>query len=547
LTGRRNGNRLRHHLREGYSRLHAGDAASARRIAHDLLLEDSAFIGAHLLLAQAATAEGEWSTAFSAIERVLATHPMHADAYFIRGMMHEQRGSADPAIADYARVLEIDPSHAPALDRKGALHDGRGEFRDSLACAECLVRLDHANADAHHKMGLTLRALGRLSEAEQAMRVAVKLDPRFHDASSHLALVLLDQGRFDEADAVLANVLNEEADHPEARWTRGVLNLLRGHFEVAWDDYEWRETRRDSIPRVSAVPEWDAAPIHDGCLLIYAEQGLGDQIMFASCIADALRLSPACIVECDRRLEALFRRSFPSVRVVGASGKYPPEWLPTLDSAIKAQISIASLPSRFRRSAGNFPSQDRYLIPDQAAVSSWRTRLSRLGPGAKIGLSWTGGSPKTRRSLRSIPLEQLLPLFTSGRPCHFVSLQYVDSAAEIKALHERHQVKVHQLDEIGDSYDRAAELIGALDLVISVCTSAIHLAGAIGTPVWIMVPASPEWRYMAAGTGMPWYSSATIWRQTKLGEWNDVIQSVASELASFCGTLSESKPFGTGS
>jgi tetratricopeptide (TPR) repeat protein len=541
---RRDGDQLRAQVRDGYSRLQAGDAPGAKRIAQDLLTQDPTLIGAHLLLAQAAADGGDWDVAFSAIERILAMQPNHADAYFIRGMMHEQRGSAERAIADLARVLEIDPSHALALDRKGALHDSRGEFNDSLVCAERLVGLDRTNADAHHKRGITLRELGRLVDAEHALRTAVELDSKSPDARSHLALVLIDQGRFEEGDELLCDTLGEQTDHADARWTRAVLNLLRGRFDLAWDDYEWRETKREKPSRVDGVPHWDGTPIDRGSLLIFAEQGLGDQIMFASCLEDALSLCPKCVIECDARLEALFRRSFPRATVVPADKQHPPRWLQDLTSPITAQLSIASLPRRFRSRTSDFPTRERYLIPDSAKVVSWRERLQALGPGPKIGLSWTGGTAKTRRSLRSVPLEQLLPVLRAGPGCHFVNLQYVDSKSEVSAMSLRHGITVHDFQEINESYDETAAFMGALDLVISVCTSAIHLAGAIGTPVWIIASAAPEWRYLASGKGMPWYSSAKIWRQKELGEWGAVIQAIARELASFSSMHAKGKAHG---
>lgn len=540
LRGRRDGDRFGARLREGYSRLQAGDVASARQIALDLLSRDSALVPAHLLLAQAAADGGEWSVAFPAIERILAIDPDRADAYFIRGMMHEQLGDAERAIADYDVVLQIDSSHTAALDRKGRLHDVRGEFTDSLVCAERLIRADSTSAYAHHKLGITLREIGRLRDAEQALRAAIALDAGFHDAHCHLALVLIDQGLFDEADALLASVLAQNADHAEARWTRAVSNLLRSRFDVAWDDYEWREHRRENPLRVSGVPEWDGSRIEGGYLLISSEQGLGDQIMFSSCIEDALRLSPACVIECDPRLVALFRRSFPRARVHAADAKSLPQWLPQLSSPLVAQLPMGSLPGQFRRRASDFPAHSGYLVPDAAAVASWRQRLSELGPGPKIGLSWTGGALKTRRRLRSLKLEQLVPLFRAG-DCHFVSLQYVDSRKEIEALQAQHGVTVHEFEETQANYDQTVALIGALDLVISVCTAAIHLAGAIGTPVWIIAPAAPEWRYLASGAGMPWYSGAKIWRQAALGEWDPVIQVIAGELASFCSMHTDGK------
>lgn len=532
-------------LREGYARLAADDAAGAKRIASELLAREPSLTNAHLLQAQATAELGEWEGALASIDNFLAAAGEHAEACFIRGTILERLNRPERALEDFARALTIDPQHAAALDRKGALHDVRGEFELALACARQLVALDPADAQAHRKLGMTLRELGRFAEAAASLQTAAALDPRVYDARATLALTQIDLGQFEQADAVLTQLLGEAADHAQARWARAVSNLLRGRFDVAWDDYEWRESRLDAPVRFPTVPRWDGAPIDNGYLLLSAEQGLGDQIMFASCVQDALRLAPACIIECDSKLVGLFRRSFPAARVFPGSPMLTPKWVQKLSEPIVAQLPLGSLPALFRRDRSRFPEHGGYLVPDPAAVARWRERLDRLGPGLKVGLSWTGGAAKTRRHLRSLALEQLLPVLRTGN-CRFVSLQYVDSRAELAAMQDRHQLEIHDLDAARLDYDETGALVGALDLVISVCTSIVHLAGSIGKPVWIMAPAAPEWRYMAWGQEMPWYPSAIIWRQRRLGDWNEVVSAITVQLEAFCNAQAPNRTAGRG-
>lgn len=523
-------------LNRGYSCLVKGDFAGAKGIGSEILTQEPMHMGAHLLMAQACAAMGDTAAAERWIEQLLKLDPRHAEACYVRGMIREQQGKPREAIADYDRALEFNPSHAAALDRKGGAHDQLGEFEQSLACAQRLIELDERNPGGHHKMGLMLRELGRLKEAEQSLRRAVTLQPDLPDANCHLALVLIDQGRFGEAEPLLAQVLSVMPDHVEACWTTALLHLLQARFEAGWKYYESREARRNASKRRYGLPEWDGRPITDGSLLIYSEQGLGDEIMFASCFGDALQRAPSCVIECEPRLEKLFRRSFPGATVSGPATARQPEWFKQITPPVAAQIATGSLPAMFRNQWMDFPRHGGYLVPDPARVAYWRERLQALGPGLKVGLAWTGGTLKTRRRLRSIELAELQPLLaTEG--AHFVSLQYVESGREIADLGAKHGLTVNHWPEAIRDYDETAAMMMALDLVISVCTAAVHLSGAIGKQAWVMVPAAPEWRYLSSGETMPWYPAVRLFRQHRLGDWRPLIEGVAAELRGAAASL----------
>jgi ADP-heptose:LPS heptosyltransferase len=263
-------------------------------------------------------------------------------------------------------------------------------------------------------------------------------------------------------------------------------------------------------------------------VLAYAEQGLGDQIMFASCLPDALVRAESMVVECDPRLCALFRRSFPGARVVPQEAAWPPSWLAS-GAEITAQIAMGSLPGLFRPNADSFPQHTGYLSAAPDRVAAWRDRLAGLGPGPKIGLSWRGGLPTTRRNLRSLDLASLAPLL-GGIPAQYVSLQYGDSTSEVEVLAETRGIRVHHWQDAIDDYDETAALVTALDMVITVCTSIVHLGGALGRPVRTLVPTVPEWRYGRAGDRMNWYPSVRMYRQQRLGEWGDVLDKLGREL-----------------
>jgi hypothetical protein len=198
--------------------------------------------------------------------------------------------------------------------------------------------------------------------------------------------------------------------------------------------------------------------------------------------------------------------------------------------AIDWHIPLGSLPRLLRRSAGDFPRHSGYLAADPARIEYWRGRLAALGPGTKLGLSWRGGTVRTGWHRRSIALKQLAPLFASAG-AHWVSLQYTDCGREISEFSASTGNVLNHWQEAIDDYDETAALVCALDGVVSVCTSLVHLAGALDRPVWVMAPAVPEWRYGIAGEEIPWYPSVRVLRQREPGEWDDVVAETAARIA----------------
>ncbi|RPI48731.1 MAG: hypothetical protein EHM59_00630 [Betaproteobacteria bacterium] len=194
-----------------------------------------------------------------------------------------------------------------------------------------------------------------------------------------------------------------------------------------------------------------------------------------------------------------------------------------------AQIAAGSLPLYFRRRLEDFPRHHGYLRAAPERIAHWRQRLASLGPGLKVGLSWVGGALKTRRALRSIGLPQLSPVLRSPG-AHFVSLQYTRCEADIDAFTRDSGIAIHHWPEAIADYDETAALVSALDLVISVTTSIVHLAGALGKPAWILVPTVAEWRYLRSGCSMPWYPSVRLHRQAVLGDWVPVVEEIRSAL-----------------
>lgn len=441
-------------------------------------------------------------------------------------------GRSSEEAGAYREFLQANPGHPGATYALAVWHHARSEHERALELLRPLADRRPTNRNACNLLGLILgREFGQFEEAEHLLRLALEPDPLWPVALSNLGWILLEKGDYVQGLQLLDAVLASNPDDHETRLVRSYMNLKRGDFEQGWRDYEARHQSRFAAHRAFDVPQWEGTPVGGKTLLIYAEQGFGDQIMFASCFDEAIARAGRCIIECDPRLVALFRRSFPSAVIVASAPAGEPATWTAHAQVIDSQIPMGSLPGFFRKRWEEFPRHAGYLRAAPERVAYWRARLDALGPGVKIGLSWRGGIAATRRHLRSLALDEFLPVLRL--PARFVSLQYGNCTDDLNTLSREHGVILPHWQDALDDYDETAALVCALDLVISVCTAVVHLAGALGKPVWILVPAVAEWRYLDRGEIMPWYPSARLFRQTVAGRWQDAIRQVVEHSEQF--------------
>ncbi len=429
----------------------------------------------------------------------------------------------------YREFLRANPGHPDAAYALALCHHALGEHELAAELLRPLAGRRPVNREACNLLGLILgRELGRFEEGEHFLRQALEPDPLWHVARSNLGWVLLEKGDYQRGFELLDAALALDPDDHETRLMRACMNLKRGEFGLGWRDFEARHRSHLALHRPYRFAQWDGTPIGGNTLLIYGEQGLGDQIMFASCFGEAIERASHCIIECDPKLVRLYARSFPTAAVQAqVPAGEEPAWLAQAGS-IDRQIPMGSLPGFWRQHWDDFPRHAGYLQAAPERIAYWRARLDALGPGPKIGLSWRGGVAATRRHQRCVALEEFLPLLRL--PARFVSLQYGDCAADLNAFRRDHGVTLPHWQDALDDYDETAALVCALDLVVSVCTAIIHLSGALGKPVWILVPAIAEWRYLDRGRRLPWYPSALMFRQMAPGRWQDVIGEVVEQL-----------------
>jgi len=542
-----------------------GDAAQAYRLAGDVLSGEPDNPRALLLAGRIERLGGRLDDASARLERAAELAPELAAVHLELATIYRRTRDFERCMDELTLAMHYDPGGVEAHVEMGSVLRQQNDLEGAEAALREAVARAPTDAKALSELGWLLVNAKRHAEALGFLEQAVELNPRDIPGQNNLgyAYVKLEMyeralevfsrlcerspafllgprinlgnafdhnGELEKAERAYESVLRFEPNNFTARWNRAHLLLGRKAFEQGWTDYEYR-LQEEGVwqPRLIPFAPWKGEPLEGKTLLLSAEQGLGDQIMFASCVGEVAARAKRLIVECERRLESLFRRSFPGVEIIGSEHELVPPWLRGI-GAVDYHLPAGSLPGFFRRQLSSFPAHAGYLQADAASVARWRATLDAIGPGFKVGISWRGGTPVTRHSLRTIDVEELAPIL--GTPgCTFVSLQYgVGVAEDLARLKQTTGIDVHHWQEAIDDYDQTAALCGALDMTVSVCTAVIHLNGALGRPVWIMVPSAAEWRYGASGEGMPWYPSARLFRQPARGQWAPVIGAVAAAL-----------------
>ncbi len=449
-------------------------------------------VAARVGLARMLREAGETAAALEHIRHAVRIAPHDAAIHFESALAHSRGGDTPGAIAAYRRALELKPDWAAACANLGLMYlSQRGDPR----CAQ------------------------------RYFERAVALDPSSVAAQANLGHALNEQGRTDEALAHYEKLIAGHPAEAEYRWNRGLVRLGSGDYARGWEDYEMRNARAGgAAPRVFPFPAWQGGELsRGGALLIYGEQGLGDEIMFASCVPDLLARGIDCVIECRLQLAPLIARSFPNALVHGAARDGDRGWLARYPR-IEAQIAIGSLPRLLRRKSADFPPHTGYLRADPRRAADWHARLARDHAVCAVGIAWRGGTIKTHRDLRSIALSELAPLFQAPRVA-FVSLQR-DAAAELREVTAACGANVLEFPEALNDMDETAALVQALDGVITVDNTVAHLAGAVGRRTWVMLPQLADWRWLRAPAESLWYPSVMLCRQTATGDWASVIKRV---------------------
>jgi hypothetical protein len=413
------------------------------------------------------------------------------------------------------------PADAPteSYERFGTQQSGTcsaisGQLEEASESLERAIELDPEIAVAHTNLGNVRQAQGRLEEAVACHERALAVEPMNPEAYSNLGGILDLQGKLTESMAAYDRALELRPDFAVALFNRSLLRLRTGDLISGLPDYEhrWHLTKR----RAFIQPQWHGQPLDGARILLYPEQGLGDTVQFLRYVPLVQAAGGQVVLEVQPQMRRLVAHLPEAAEIICVGEPLPPfDW----------HCPFMSLPLAFGTTLDTIPARVPYLtIPQEADVI-------RVFPsedsGLRVGLVWAGSPAHLRDRFRSIPLELLKPLF-GLEGVQFYSLQMGPAAEELREAGALAKM-IDLAPKIEDMADTAA-LINNLDLIIAVDTAVAHLAGALGKPVWAMLPLVPDWRWLLDREDSPWYPTMRLFRQSTLGDWASVVEAVRCAL-----------------
>ncbi|HIH2751996.1 tetratricopeptide repeat protein [Burkholderia aenigmatica] len=482
----------------------------------------------------------------------IAASPTFVDAIFNSSIALEQLGRHDEALMRCDRALAIDPRHARSLANRGNAASHLGRFADAVDSYARALEVEPGSTGVLCNYASALMQVARHDDAHAMCDRALAIDPHYAPASFTRARVRLETHRYDDAlddlacviaatprdklahfhrgsalralrrheDALraYAQAIDIDPDYAHAHCMRAFLCLSIGDFEAGWAEYEWRwrDSQLDGSRRDFAQPRWThGMPLDGQTILLYPEQGLGDTLQFCRYVPLVKALGARVVVEAPVELKALFAK-LDGVDVLVARG----DPLPPFD----LHCPLLSLPLEFRTDLSSIPAGGPYLRADPARVEHWRARLGATDR-PRIGLVWSGNPLHLNDRNRSITLADLVPLLDDR--FEWISLQKVIRDEDRPVL-DASPIRFVG-DELTDFAETAA-LTEAMDAVISVDTSVAHLAGALGRPLAVMLPHTPDFRWLLDRDDSPWYPGARLFRQPEGGQWAPVVERLRDAL-----------------
>ena len=500
-----------------------GREAEAAEMLRQILAADVGDADVWHQLGMTAHQAGWNEAAVGFFSRAVAIAPKSAVLFSNLGNMLAAVGRMEEGVAACKRAIKLQPDYAEAHNNLGIALGKLDRNAQAVEAFRKAVKLRETYADAHSNMGNTLALLGRLEEAIAAYQRALELKPDYANASFNLGFALGQFGRYGEARAACRRAVELDPAHTLADFTRALYHLVEGQFEEGLPLYEARwETPEFTSPRRNfSQPMWDGSPLNGRTLLIHAEQGFGDSIQFIRYAMLAAGRGGQVIVEAPAPLLEVFSTGEGIGQLVPQG-----EALPHFD----LHIPMMSLPLAFGTTLQTIPQSVPYLSANAPRRAFWRGWLAESDASLKVGLVWAGRPTHTGDRQRSMQLRQFLPIFRVP-DVDFVSLQFDRGIEQIAQLPGRQPIRDASCD-IHDFADTAA-LVSQLDLVIAVDTAVAHLAGALGKPVWVLLPLAPDWRWMLGRKDSPWYPTMRLFRQQRAMEWDPVIVQVRKQLQIF--------------
>jgi tetratricopeptide (TPR) repeat protein len=470
---------------------------------------------------------GQSENACDLIIKAIQAEPNEPVFYNSCGEVYWTLAENEVASNYFRKALELKPDYAEAQCNLGNIYFASEQYDEAIMYYEQALLLKKDYANAHINLGSVFVKQGRLKGAIKCFEDALIYAPYFTEAHYNLGEARLEQNQYSEAIKCYKNALSCNANFVEAHISLACTYILLDRFEEGWNEYEWRfQSELTFRKREFDQPIWDGSSLENTSVLIWFEQGIGDEVMFSNLLnTDVIGKHVKCFVECEPRLLKLFSRSFPDFDFFPRA--YPADAKLTSEE-IDYQIPIASL-MKWAPNPKDLGKISPYLFADSALRSELRSKYAGKSK-LIVGISWKSGSAKHSHS-RSIPIE-LWKNILSHPDIQFVNLQYGVQKEEIEEINKQLSVSIYHdefVDPLGD-LDRFAAQVSAMDLIISVDNATVQISGALGVKTWTILSSSPDYRWGLERDECLWYPNMSLFRQKVESEYFDVMKNINDKL-----------------
>ncbi|MEE8352322.1 MAG: tetratricopeptide repeat protein [Rhodospirillales bacterium] len=473
---------------------------------------------------------GREEDAVDAYREAIRLKPDDAYAHYYLANTLVNLGNPDDAARHYREAIDITPEYAEAHNNLGEVLQDAGQFDAAIVHYREAILHQPDLSEAHNNLGNALENSGDALAAIESLKRAIAINPAYADAYTNLGQAQENAMLFEDAMRSHRKAVDIDPDNADARTNLGLALLSEGKLKQGWEEFEWRWLNRDNDKmRDFTQAPWQGESLKGKTILVISEQGVGDEVMFAGQIADLQDAGAKVVLECEARLLPVFERSFAEVECIIKAN--PPATTGRTD--IDFQVAGASLGRWLRPDLDAYTDRGPYLQADAGRRDALREKYKDGSGDYLVGLAWNSLNVKIGPR-KSLSLSALAPL-TEIPSIRFFDLQYGDTAAEREAFEKQTGAQVihdPDIDQLKDLEAFAAQ-VASMDLLISVSTTAVHFAGALGVPVWVMLNTVPLSCWLRKGDTSHLYPSARLYRQTQAGEWTGVVDQVAKDLKGF--------------
>jgi len=450
--------------------------------------------------------------AIDVLGEALRLSPSHPGALFNLANALRENGDSAQAEIRYLECIDIASGFVDAYLNLSDLYGDLDRYDEAKYLLTKATEFAPDDTRIWNNLGNTCKELGEFERAETHLSLAIELAPDVSDYYRNLAGVHFSAGNDRAALETINQTLKRAPEDPEAHCLRAFIDLSMGEFQSGWREYAWRwKSKEHQAPRPFPFPVWDGTDLVGKSILIWGEQGIGDEIMYASILPDLLETGARVLLECDPRLVALLSRSFPEVEVFARQSSVSKV---VTSSGCDFQMPIGDLAAHFRNKRSDFIVQAPFLTAASARKINLRNGYRVLAhQRVLVGIAWKSGAGRTGKA-RSLAIEELLPILRLENAC-FINLQYGDIDDDLQAIKDRCGIHIHvdpTIDQMTD-IDGFAAQIAALDLIITAANTTVHVAGGLGVQTEVLVPGVADWRWLRKSCKSIWYPSVRLHRR----------------------------------